>query len=412
MPIPLISVVFNDGLSIPHVGTLIRAAITLLAIYLLKHYFAGARNSSERVLHGKVVILTGGTSGIGAAVARELATRGAQLILLTRHPLGDPFLVDYIEDLRASTGNELVSAEQVDLADLLSIRRFATQWIDNTPPRRLDMVILCADEMTPIGGTMARSKDSAELMTAVNYLSNFHLISILSPALRAQPADRDVRVIAGVCSCYLGGNLADITPEYFDSGLGSGKGGPKTAEKKTKTSSSAPRNADVTSPTPFSSSKVYAATKLAMITFCSALQKHLSSHVRSDGLPSNCRVLCVDPGLTRTPGLRRYLSRGSLWGLLFYLLTYPLWWIVLKSAEQGAQSFLWAAMDARFTDAQTPRDMFLVKECDMARIMRPDVMNETAQQTLWNASEKLVEYLEKGSAMKLAREKAKSAEKS
>ena len=129
MPIPLLSIVFHDGVSIPYASTLIKSAITLVALYFLKRYLSGARNSSERVLHGKVVILTGGTSGIGAAVARELATRGAQLILLTRHPLSDPFLVDYIEDLRASTGNELITAEQVDLADLISIRRFATQWI-------------------------------------------------------------------------------------------------------------------------------------------------------------------------------------------------------------------------------------------------------------------------------------------
>jgi NAD(P)-dependent dehydrogenase (short-subunit alcohol dehydrogenase family) len=441
MPIPLLSIVFYDGVSIPYASTLIKSAITLVAIYFLKRYFSGARNSSERVLHGKVVILTGGTSGIGAAVARNLATRGAQLILLVRHPLSDPFLVDYIEDLRASTGNELITAEQVDLADLLSIRRFATQWIDNTPPRRLDMVVLCADEMTPIGGKMAKSKDSAELMTAINYLGNFHLISILSPALRAQPADRDVRVIAGVCSCYMGGNLADITPVYFNSEVGSAasktadkktkrtldatsqtllsaiapatpgatSGESKASGKKTKMKTSIPKHPDVTSQIHFSSSKVYAATKLAMITFCSALQKHLSNHVRSDGLPSNCRVLCVDPGLTRTPGLRRYLSRGSLWGLLFYLLTYPFWWIILKSSEQGAQSFLWAAMDARFVDGQAPRDMFLVKECGVVRIMRLDVMNETAQETLWKASEKLIEDLEKDSAMKLAREKAKSS---
>jgi hypothetical protein len=103
------------------------------------------------------------------------------------------------------------------------------------------------------------------------------------------------------------------------------------------------------------------------------------------------------------------LSRGTLWGLLFYLLTYPFWWLLLKSSEQGAQSFLWAAMDAQFIDGQAPRDMFLVKECGVVRIMRPDVMNETAQERLWNASERLIEQLEMGSAMKLAREKAKSS---
>jgi NAD(P)-dependent dehydrogenase (short-subunit alcohol dehydrogenase family) len=405
MPIPILSSVLYEGVSIPYGSTVLKCVITLFFIYLLKSYFSGARNPSERVLHGKVVILTGGTSGVGAAVAHSLAARGAQLVLLTRHPLSDPFLVDYIEDMRASTKNELITAEQVDLADLLSIRRFATQWIDNAPPRRLDMIILCADEMTPLGGNMARSKDSAELMTAVNYLGNFHLISILSPALRAQPADRDVRVIAGICSSYMGGNLADVTSECFTQGGGRSK---KTSKRTTKTSPSVSREPDVTSQTPFSSPKVYAATKLAMITFCAALQKHLSNSTRSDGLPSNCRVLCVDPGWTRTPGMRRYLSRGSLWGLLLYILTYPLWWIVLKSPEQGAQSFLWSAMGAQFVDGDAPRDIVQVKECRIVRIMRPDIWNETVQKGLWEASEKIVEHLEKDSAMRRAREKTRS----
>jgi NAD(P)-dependent dehydrogenase (short-subunit alcohol dehydrogenase family) len=74
-------------------------------------------------------------SGIGAEVAKGLAGRGAQLVLLTQHALTDPFLVDYIEDLRTQTNNELITAEQVDLASLHSIRNFATKWIDNLPPR-------------------------------------------------------------------------------------------------------------------------------------------------------------------------------------------------------------------------------------------------------------------------------------
>ena len=89
------------------------------------------QNSTQRSLAD---IVQGGTSGIGAAVAHHLATRGAQIILLTHHAQSDPFLADYVEDLRSSTNNELIYAEQVDLSSLQSIRLFATKWVDNAPP--------------------------------------------------------------------------------------------------------------------------------------------------------------------------------------------------------------------------------------------------------------------------------------
>lgn len=135
---------------------------------------------------------------------QELATRGAQIILLTHHAPSDPFLVDYIEDLRTVTNNELIYAEQVDLSSLHSIRLFATKWVDNAPPRRLDMIILCANVMTPYFGTGQKTKDGLEAEWMINYLSTFHLLSILSPAIRAQPPDRDVRILFSTCSSYIG----------------------------------------------------------------------------------------------------------------------------------------------------------------------------------------------------------------
>ena len=56
------------------------------------------------------------------------------------------------------------------------------------------MIILCANTMTPRGAAVQISEDGVEANFAVNYLANFHLLSILSPAIRAQPADRDVRI--------------------------------------------------------------------------------------------------------------------------------------------------------------------------------------------------------------------------
>ncbi|EDU39959.1 retinol dehydrogenase 13 [Pyrenophora tritici-repentis Pt-1C-BFP] len=323
-------------------------------------------------------MVTGGTAGIGAEVVRGLASRGAQIILLVRQPLVDPFLVDYIEDLRTQTGNELITAEHVDLESLHSIRQFATKWVDNAPPRRLDAIILCANTMTPPGGKATQTEDGLEATWGVNYVANFHLLSILSPAIRAQPPDRDVRIIFGTCPAYVGGKLPGIDA------------------KSQKGASTEPGQLD------FTPSTVYATSKLALMTFAVAFQKHLSNYARPDKKPMNARVIMVDPGWTRTPGMRRYLTFGSLWGLAMYLMTWPLWWVVLKSPDHGAQTFLYAAMEAQWGRGE---GSYFLKECRRKLWTRKEIDDELLQKKLWESSEKTIEVLEKEGAKRRAFEK-------
>ncbi|KAF1994594.1 NAD(P)-binding protein [Amniculicola lignicola CBS 123094] len=394
MPIHIAAKAFFEGLaSVPGGWAVFKIVSSLGLIYLLKWYFNGAVNTSERNMHSKVVIMTGGTSGIGAEVAKQLAQRGAQLVLLTQHPLSDPFLVDYIMDLRTQANNELITAEHVDLANLHSIRKFATKWVDNAPPRRLDMIILCADVRMPpgggVGGKLGRTKDGLERSWGVNYLANWHLLSILSPAIRVQPPDRDVRVIVGTCSSYMGGVLPQFEPETSK--------GPK-ANRPTKKSEEKP------AATPGSA---YATSKLALMTFAIAFEKRLQEYARPDKQPMNARVILVDPGFTRTPGMRRFLSFGSLWGLALYLFMWPVWWLILKSADQGAQTFLYAAMEAQY--GRGKGGVFL-KECREMKILKGEVQDEEAQKILWEGTEKLMVGLEKESALKRAREKAEKGE--
>lgn len=298
-------------------------------------------------------------------MARELATRGAQVILLTHYAPTDAFLVEYIEDLRTACNNELIYAEQVDMSSLHSIRLFATKWVDNAPPRRLDMIVLCANTMTPWCGRRKTTVDGLEEEWMVNYLSNFHLLSILSPAIRAQPPDRDVRIVFSSCSSYIGGNLEL-----------------KDTERKTR-----------------SGGESYARSKLALMTFVHAFQKHLDAYVRPDKMPMNARAFIVDPGFSRTPGTRRWLSGGSLLGLLLYMLAYPVWWLVLKSPVQGAQSYLVACMEADYARGSGGK---LIKECREIEPLRPEVKSEEIAQSLWEYSEKQIERLEKQGAVKRA----------
>ncbi|KAI9752488.1 MAG: RNA helicase [Chaenotheca gracillima] len=371
MPLPLLAEGVAKGFSeIPYFYATLKTVSWLTGIYLLKRYFGGASNTSERLMHSKVVMITGGTSGIGAVITRDLAARGAQIILLTQHP-SDPFLVGYIDDLRAQTNNDLIYAEQVDLSSLHSIRLFATKWVDNAPPRRLDMIVLCAATMTPpYARKGTQTVDKVEVNWGVNYLANYHLLSILSPAIKAQPPDRDVRIIFGTCSSYIGAELDLKDPLY------------KHRQP--------------------SSTSLYGSSKLALMVFAQSFQKHLDSYSRPDKQPTNARVIVVDPGWSRTPGMRRWLTMGSLWGLLIYVVTWPLWWLVLKSPEQGAQTFLRAVMEAELGQGVGGR---LLKECREVVYARKEVKDDAFAKELWEVSSQQIEILEKEGALKRAQEK-------
>jgi NAD(P)-dependent dehydrogenase (short-subunit alcohol dehydrogenase family) len=381
MPIHFLAEVVWKGVPwLPNAWTIFKVLLAVTIVGLLKWYSMGASNPAERQMHGKVIMMTGGTSGIGAATALSLAQRGAQLILLVHQSPNDLFLLDFIDDLREKSGNEMIYAEQVDLSSLFSIRQFATKWIDNAPPRRLDMIILCGATLTPPGKPRTTTDEGLEENWMVNYLANFHLLSILSPAIRAQPPDRDVRIIFATCSAY------SNAPAIED--------GSDAMKKKEWTPS-----------------KAYARSKLALTIFGHAFQKHLDAYKRPDGAPMNARVIFVNPGYARTPGMRRWLSRGTLWGLGLYLVMWQNAWILLKSSEGGAQSFLYAAMEV--TLGRGPGGK-MIKECQEVPYTRTDVKDEKVAKKLWEGSEKLIERVEREEAVRRALEKKEkdAAEKS
>lgn len=347
----------------------ISSVLLCLLIILLYRFFQGRKNIYTQNMHGRVIIMTGATSGIGAAVARNLADQGAQLILLVRS-VEDGWTQEYVTDLRESSGNQLIYAEECDLSDLLSIRRFATKWIDNSPPRRLDQVLLCAGITQPPFAQRVTTKDGIEVQFGVNYLANFHLLSILSPALRAQPGERDVRVIALTCTSYILGavQLKDI--DFL------GRGYP------------------VNKPW-----QAFGASKIYLMAMIKALQKKIDASPRADKMPSRVKCLLVDPGLSRTASFRRFISCGSIMGLFGYLLTYPFWYIFIKSTQAAAQAVLYASMAPVSHEGEDGIiGGSIIAECRTKPARRDEVDNETFQADLWKLSESMIHDLEPRSA--------------
>lgn len=303
---------------------------------------------------------------MGAYLAYELARKGAQIILLVRST-EDSWLVDYVEDLREKTDNFLIYAEQCDLNSLHSVRQFATKWLDNQPPRRLDGVICCAAESIPKGKPRQVTVDGVEKQMGINYLSHYHLLTLLGPSLRVQPPDRDVRVVIATCVSQA---LAEYSTED-----------PLWLNRRYPTQS------------PW---KLYGTSKLMLTMFAKEYQKRLNSYERKDKAPCNIRVNVVNPGMMRTPSTRRFLSMGTLWGLLLYFILYPIFYLVYKSPAQGAQSVLFALAAQVFSNIDGGN---LIQECKILKPARKELGDAELQTTLFDETEKLLGVLEKNSAI-------------
>lgn len=193
------------------------------------------------------------------------------------------------------------------------------------------MVICCAGIMNPPGVKPVMSADGVEEQWAVNYLGHVQLLNILTPLLRVQPPDRDVRVLLATCPGYLVGQL--------------------DTDDLIWTKRSYPK---------WSPWKLYGATKAALMAYGVEQQRQHAAYKRPDGAPNNVRVYNIDPGFTRTLMMKRWLSLGSILGLLVYLVTWPIWWLCLKSPKSGAQTFLTAAMSPECAQGEGGR---LLKEC-------------------------------------------------
>ncbi|HME54442.1 MAG TPA: SDR family oxidoreductase [Candidatus Lokiarchaeia archaeon] len=210
-------------------------------------------------MQGKIVLITGATSGIGNATAIELARQGATLILTTRDDARGAATKEEITQL---TGNANIEVLHCDLASFTSIRAFTEEFKEKHD--HLDVLINNA-------GTWdfkrRESADGIENIFAVNFLAPFLMTNLLLDLLQASAPARIINITSGLHSGTI--HFEDI-------------------EFKRK----------------FSGFKAYSQSKLALILFTRILAKKLEG--------TGVVVNCVHPGLNRTD-LGRDSGRVTRW---------------------------------------------------------------------------------------------------
>jgi NAD(P)-dependent dehydrogenase (short-subunit alcohol dehydrogenase family) len=137
-------------------------------------------------LHGKTVLVTGSTDGLGKEVARQLGALGAFVIVHGRNAeRGD----EVVRLIRAA-GNGNAEFHRADFASLSGVTEFAETILETYD--RLDVLI---NNAAAVSGTERQlSADGYELAFAVNYLAHFLLTYRLLPLLEASAPARIVNV--------------------------------------------------------------------------------------------------------------------------------------------------------------------------------------------------------------------------
>ena len=147
---------------------------------------------------GRIAVVTGANRGLGFEVARELARKGAHVVMACRD-------LPKAEAARRAILAEIPSAslelQEIDLASLVSVRAAATRILASHP--RIELLVNNAGVM---GIPERRTVDGFEMQLAVNHLGHFALTALLLPDLLRGP---DTRVVSVTSSARLLGRPLD-----------------------------------------------------------------------------------------------------------------------------------------------------------------------------------------------------------
>ncbi|GAA4719714.1 oxidoreductase [Phytohabitans rumicis] len=286
---------------------------------------------------GRIVVVTGANSGIGYVTARELARRGAHVILACRDRERGRQALDR---LRTEAPGARAELRALDLADLASIRAFGAAWDHD----RLDLLVNNAGvAMVPF----ARTADGFESQFGINHLGTFALTGLLMPALLAAPGPRVVTVSSE------GQRFARFDLNNLN------------AERR------------------YRALFAYVQSKRANLYFAVELQR------RVDAAGHPLRSIAVAPGLTRTNVLTG--GANSTRGTLYNTLTRLLVRYAFRPTAEGAKTSLYAATvpDVPGGSYIAPSGPFQLRGEPARRDHEPAIHDTATAHRLWQLSEQL-----------------------
>lgn len=236
-------------------------------------------------LVGKVILVTGGTDGIGKSASHQFARRGATVVIVGRNK--DKGL-QAVEEMRSETNNQSIELLVGDLTTVAGTKAVAAAF--KSRHSKLDVLANNAGALFP---DRTLTADGVESTFALNHLSYFVLTHELLDVLAASPDPRVVNTASNPPP-----SLGTIDMNDFVTRQSGKVGFP-----------------------------VYFVSKVANILFT----REMARRVETQGI----RVNCFHPGVVAT----NFLTQGNAFARVMKILTKPF----LRTADKAAETMVWLA---------------------------------------------------------------------
>lgn len=244
----------------------------------------GSISAGEASVRNKVVVVTGASSGLGLETAKQLASRGAEIVMICRDQARGERARSQVAEVATGKPPVLLVA---DLSVQADVRRAAEEVRD-----RYDAIDILINNAGSAFGSREQSADGLELTWATNHLAPFLLTDLLLPVLIAAPAARVVNVTSEIYSRKL--DLENIQGERKYSYFGA-----------------------------------YRISKLGNVLFTTELARRIQG--------SGVTVVSVSPGPARTN-----FGGGGPSGLMGVVTGVMKRTPVFKPADRAAEGIVWA----------------------------------------------------------------------
>lgn len=280
-----------------------------LGVYSLRRYWAEkTRNTYARDMSDQIVVITGGSSGIGRGTMRELVKRNARVYITGRDEKKGSDAIGIILNEQQDLGRAMprLSFHKLDFGDLESVRRFSDEM--KRENSRIDILINNAGGLTP---EYRVTKDGVEEILATNHFGPVYLTDQLMPLLKKS---KEARII----------NLTSMWHKYGLPGVPENKFHEKLKEVFQFNGKQ----------NPFNSWDLYGDAKLGQVLFTKALAQKLEE------TDPTIKTVSVHPGIVKTELFSRLQPRHQkFFGFIIPILGY-----FFKTEDEGAQTTLAAAM--------------------------------------------------------------------
>jgi NAD(P)-dependent dehydrogenase (short-subunit alcohol dehydrogenase family) len=282
----------------------------------------------------KVVVITGGNTGIGKEAAVGLVQAGATVVITSRdRERGEKARAEIADRTGPERDVMKIHVMELDLASFASVRRFAGDFVERFD--RLDVLINNAGLLL---SQRSETEEGFETTFGVNHLGHFLLTSLLVERLKAN--DGGARVI----------NLSSVAHKRARHGLDFD---------------------DLQSTRGYAAMPVYSRSKLANIYFT----RELGHRLDGDGVTVNA----LHPGFVRSE-----FARSGDTGA-FYSIGVRLASPFAISPGRGARTSIYLASSPE-VDGVTGEYFYKCRPAPISKAARDDA----AARRLWDVSEELV----------------------